>query len=232
MNRRVKNFMWRVTKNILPTKENLLSKGVLTDGLCPLCHNEVENISHLFLRCAFVKRVLFSSPLGIRLPESGNVADWLDDIFKKKDFNLGQVVAIFLWKIWKVRNFVTFKEAKPDPCAVALDIWNVVNEETYLCTIAGARGNPNVSNASRPKGWVVQTDVGCFDEGIISFGCVICDPTASIFLAATKRLSSVSNPAVAESMAIYWALQVAKDLGIKEFVLQSDALTVVDCIND
>ncbi|XP_058762882.1 uncharacterized protein LOC131636268 [Vicia villosa] len=209
-NPRIKNFMWRVIKNILPSKENLQSKGVMTDGLCPLCYSEAESTCHLFLRYAFVKKVIFSSLLEIRLPDASDIADWLDDIFKKKDFKLGQLVATFLWKIWKFRNFVIFKEGKPYP-------WPQQRKVAAM--------------DRDPKGWVVQTDAGCFDEGIISFGCVICDPTSSIFLSATKRFPNVTNPTNADITAIRWALQMAHDLGIQEFVLQSDAMAVVDCIN-
>ncbi|XP_058726729.1 uncharacterized protein LOC131598113 [Vicia villosa] len=218
-------------KNILPTKENLLGKGVASDGLCPLYQVDTENSCHLFLRCSFIKRVLFSNPLGIRVPEEGDVADWLDAIFTRKDFKLGQIVAIFMWKIWKVRNYVIFKNAKADPCTVAVDIWNAVSEESHSCLLAESRRNQPMADASSPKGWVVQTDAGCFEEGIISFGCVIRDPSSNIFLAATKRIHSVTNPATVEAMVIRWALQMAKDLGLSEFVIQSDALTVVDCIN-
>lgn len=116
MNPRIKNFLWRLIKNIFPTKENLSSKGVSLDGLFPLCHTDTESTCHLFLQCDFVKRVLFSGPLGIRVPVACDVADWLDNIFKKKDFELGQIVAIFMWKIWKFRNCVVFKKVKPDPC--------------------------------------------------------------------------------------------------------------------
>ncbi|XP_058727076.1 uncharacterized protein LOC131598498 [Vicia villosa] len=206
VNPKIKNFMWRVIKNILPTKENLRNKGVVTDGMCPLYNSEAESTCHLFLRCAFVKKVLFSSPLGIRLPEAGDIADWLDDIFKKNDFKLGQLIATFLWKIWKVRNCVIFKEAKPDPCVVAMDIWHTVNEDFLFCSPAGPHQRQVAAMDRNPKGWVVQTDAGCFKEGIIYFGCVIRDPTSSIFLAATKRRPSVTNPANAEIMAIRWAL--------------------------
>ncbi|CAI8586119.1 unnamed protein product [Vicia faba] len=70
VNPRVKNFMWRLFKDILPTKTNLLRKGTLNDGLCPLCNSELENNLHLFLRCDFIRKVFFSIPLEIRIPTS------------------------------------------------------------------------------------------------------------------------------------------------------------------
>lgn len=34
---KVKNFTWRATKNIMPTRANLEKKGVVLDTSCPLC---------------------------------------------------------------------------------------------------------------------------------------------------------------------------------------------------
>ncbi|GAU33864.1 hypothetical protein TSUD_66510 [Trifolium subterraneum] len=38
--KKIKNFMWRLTKNILPTRANLHKKGISLDLQCPLCHHE------------------------------------------------------------------------------------------------------------------------------------------------------------------------------------------------
>jgi hypothetical protein len=47
---KIKNFMWRLAKNILPTRANLYKKGISLDLQCPLCHQEVESTNHLFLQ--------------------------------------------------------------------------------------------------------------------------------------------------------------------------------------
>lgn len=38
--------------------------------------------------------------------------------------------------------------------------------------------------------WIVQSDAGCFFDGIFSLACVIKDLIANIFLAASSRLSN------------------------------------------
>lgn len=105
------------------------------------------------------------------------------------------------------------------------------SEESLGCLNVKLHNYQAIPSMVGPKGWIVQTDGGCFEEGVVSFGCVICDPTSNIFLAPTKRISSIMDLANAEILAIRWLLQVAKDLGLKEFVLQSDAFAVVDCVN-
>ncbi|XP_058784919.1 putative disease resistance RPP13-like protein 1 [Vicia villosa] len=53
----------------------------------------------------------------------------------------------------------------------------------------------------------------------------------SIDLAASKREKIHVAPEVAEILAIRWSLQLAKELKLNCLIIQSDALTAVDCIN-
>ncbi|GAU21787.1 hypothetical protein TSUD_329120, partial [Trifolium subterraneum] len=61
---KVKNFIWRLAKNILPTRTNLHNKGIKLDLQCPLCFREEESSQHLFLKCDIFKLTLFASHLG------------------------------------------------------------------------------------------------------------------------------------------------------------------------
>ena len=42
-----KVFFWRACHNILPTRENLVKRKVITDSSCPVCENEMETTSHI-----------------------------------------------------------------------------------------------------------------------------------------------------------------------------------------
>jgi hypothetical protein len=46
-----KNFIWRVCHDILPTRDNLLRRKVVTDPSCPMCGLEVETPIHLLWNC-------------------------------------------------------------------------------------------------------------------------------------------------------------------------------------
>lgn len=61
---KTKNFMWRLLKNILPTKYNLRNKGINADISCPFCHAFTETSTHLFVECELSKRFFFFSSFG------------------------------------------------------------------------------------------------------------------------------------------------------------------------
>lgn len=52
---KVKHFLWRASKDCLPTKDQLRIKRVNVDALCPTCNLEVETTTHAIISCPFAK---------------------------------------------------------------------------------------------------------------------------------------------------------------------------------
>lgn len=73
--------------------------------------------------------------------------------------------------------------------------------------------------------------LGCFSENMVLLGCVIKDPNDNIFLVASNRFSSHVDVSTTKVLAIRWCLQLTKDLKIDNFIMQCDALIIIDCIN-
>ena len=49
---------WRVLRNVIPTKDNLLRRGLLLiSDRCPLCGEEEESVRHLFFECRISWRI-------------------------------------------------------------------------------------------------------------------------------------------------------------------------------
>jgi hypothetical protein len=96
---KIKTFLWRLSKNILPIRENLLKKGILLDPIYPICHNEVESMDHLFLFCDFAKVTWFSSPLGAHISPSMTTTQWLLIGLTCSEKMGAQLLCIILWKL-------------------------------------------------------------------------------------------------------------------------------------
>jgi hypothetical protein len=47
----VKNFIWRASHNLLPTKVNLHKKKIVPDSHCPLCGIHPESTEHILWEC-------------------------------------------------------------------------------------------------------------------------------------------------------------------------------------
>ncbi|XP_058726925.1 uncharacterized protein LOC131598327 [Vicia villosa] len=228
---KIKEFLWRLVKNILPLRTNVCKKGISLDPSCPLCFEEAESAAHLFLRCDFIKRMLFAPPLGIRIPPVDDVMVWLLRTFRYKDTRLCQVLCIGLWKVWKARNDAVFNKVRPCPMLVAKDVWLSVTEFDCSRSVTMDRLMPALVENSYGNAWIIQTDAGCFEGGTVALGCVIKSAKHGILLAATQRFPSFVNPDAAEALGIRWGMQLANDFNLEEVMFQSDALGVVDCVN-
>jgi len=207
---RVTNFIWRLSKNILPTRGNLCKKGVKIEPLCPMCNSYMETTHHLFMECNFAKLVWFSSCLGIHVPLQSSLSS-------------------ILWKLWHYRNQVVFHQNTPYPPDVANAALEFIID--FNNTVPVKRNKRQQLSATIPisvlNAHTLQVDAGCFPDGFTTFGCVFKDGPASVYFFACKKEELTADPVVAEALAIRWCLQLAKEKGLHDFRIQSDALAVV-----
>lgn len=50
---KVKVFIWRFCRNVIPVRKRLSAKGVRVPITCPMCMSDIEHMSHLFFDCVF-----------------------------------------------------------------------------------------------------------------------------------------------------------------------------------
>lgn len=68
--------------------------------------------------------------------------------------------------------------------------------------------------------------------GFVEMGCIIRDHDMGVVLATSKRIMCYAKPLMEEALAIRWGIQLALDLNLGRIEVHSDALLVVDCINE
>jgi hypothetical protein len=119
---RVKHFLWRVAKRILPTRCRLEQKGVVLDPSCPFCHNEKESQEHIFMNCQEIRRFWFISPLGLHVPTNVNLFQWMVQWLSNSNFMATQLFSLSLWTIWKMRNDAVFNKKVPNIMLVVQNI--------------------------------------------------------------------------------------------------------------
>ena len=54
---KVRHFIWKACRDILPTKKNLVQRKVLHDDRCNECHEEAKTLVHLFWSCSRARKV-------------------------------------------------------------------------------------------------------------------------------------------------------------------------------
>ncbi|GJZ35159.1 RNA-directed DNA polymerase, eukaryota [Tanacetum coccineum] len=127
---KVNVFFWRVRLDCLPTRVNLVRRGINVESyVCPMCSSDAEDINHILFRCELSQQVLrrickwwdLSSPgwdsfqdwfpwfLSIRLPNK--VKSLLEGTFY-----------VAWWSIWRFRNRIIFEATRPSRSEIFDDI--------------------------------------------------------------------------------------------------------------
>ncbi|XP_059454932.1 uncharacterized protein LOC132185136 [Corylus avellana] len=112
-----KNVLWRGCHNILPTRDNLLKRKILTDSRCPFCGIEIEAATHILWSCPSASDVWGTREVFFQKFHSSG-ADFLqlvEEMYKKGDVEMLTVFARQSKNIWMRRNGVIHVEAFTNP---------------------------------------------------------------------------------------------------------------------
>ena len=82
---KINNFTWKLMHDSLPTLLSLKNRGISTSSTCPLCNEEDESTTHLFLLCPFTRACWHGSTLAIHSLDFINifVQHWLTLLLSK-----------------------------------------------------------------------------------------------------------------------------------------------------
>ena len=104
------------------------NRGISSIKFCPLCNEEEESQTHLFLHCTFARACWHRSTLALHTSEFINISvqQWLKHLLSRTtqngsdSMNFLQDVFVILWTIWTYKNRVVHQELNPNPVEVIL----------------------------------------------------------------------------------------------------------------
>ncbi|GKU87429.1 hypothetical protein SLEP1_g1825 [Rubroshorea leprosula] len=117
-------FNWQLLLNRLPTKSNLLKRGlgvVMGDGNCNLCQEEEEDTTHLFLKCKNVRWIWKECArwwgINIEIQEDcwktfEHPRAWTKSTRVRKGWDC--TWSAIVWSIWLMRNRRIFQNQEMD----------------------------------------------------------------------------------------------------------------------
>jgi hypothetical protein len=238
--RSVQLFLWRVCNDILPTKEKLWKMRLVENPLCPLCGLESESSTHAVWLCDAAKAVWSECPSRIQKSSSGNddfltLFGMLNGRLDLEDMELFAMVA---QRIWFRRNRFVFEGVfTPPNCLIrgakeALQDFKKAHDSSFILS------HPNPPSLSHqwskpPQGvyklnWDAAVDR---KQRLIGVGIVARDCKGKVLAARCSFHRYISNPAVAEAFGAKICAEFGLFLGLRNVVLEGDALEVVRAIS-
>ncbi|KAL4563259.1 hypothetical protein LXL04_027299 [Taraxacum kok-saghyz] len=129
-------FVWRVALNRLPTRCNLVSKGIdLETVLCPVCQMEVESLAHILFQCevAFALWGRVATWCDAYMPvfdSFGEVHQWIDGQ-STVNFRRSKMEAVcftLMWVLWMFRNgmVLVIRNQNKIYCLIQLSLIHII----------------------------------------------------------------------------------------------------------
>ncbi|KAH9305379.1 hypothetical protein KI387_009783 [Taxus chinensis] len=116
---KIKNFLWLAIRGRILTNDNLMRRGLIIPNRCHICKKDFEDISHLFIHCEYATRLWSFSlskfeALWVMSKDLNQLWTQWNPPFKhcvvKRIWKL--VIPHLIWRIWKDRNDIIFRNRK------------------------------------------------------------------------------------------------------------------------
>nr|GMC81691.1 uncharacterized protein LOC109176397 [Ipomoea batatas] len=233
---KIKNFIWRCARNILPVKTVLLQRRVEIPPDCPLCHKEVESRSHLFLDCEFSKPVWDNTILPLHILEA-SFESWLSQVVDLDDENKSRSIIAILWTVWKNRNEYVWNNKQWNVNAIRISVTNCIKDWQCWCDLQKANTSSiPLQTVQRTQGidasWVYCEVDASVIENSASFGAVIRTHSGLFLAAISGPLRPVNEARLAEALAIKEALSWLKSKQWQKICILTDCQQVCLSFSD
>ncbi|GKD31694.1 RNA-directed DNA polymerase, eukaryota [Tanacetum coccineum] len=118
---KVNIFAWRARQDCLPTRVNLIRRGItIESSLCPVCSVCEEDVCHIFFHCDLAQLVLrrICRWWGLDPHDWSSFQEWQSwipsiQLSSKVKAMLEGVFFVSWWFIWNFRNRIIFEESPP-----------------------------------------------------------------------------------------------------------------------
>ncbi|GAU38731.1 hypothetical protein TSUD_208420 [Trifolium subterraneum] len=240
---KIKNFMWRICRNCLPTRARLHDRGVTCPINCVLCDAGDEDSNHLFFSCqnsinCWQQMGLWSSIMQHR-NLTISVKENVFNIMLQLNEDSRAVFACVMWSIWKQRNDVIWRNERVHRTVVCeranslLTGWR--NAREVRDRYNNQQHSPQRFEWTRPDAgtWKCNVDASFSrSRNKVGIGVCIRDDQGQFVLAKTEWYSPILDVDTGEALGLLSALKWVKDLHLNSVVFELDSKRVVDKFNN
>ncbi|XP_057444748.1 uncharacterized protein LOC130736993 [Lotus japonicus] len=227
--------MWRVLRNIVPTRKRLWNKGVNCSPFCPRCVGVEETLDHLLRDCPWAKQAWFSSIMGIVWEDNpvGSFVNWFLELIETTPREVVEGVCAVAYAIWRARNRLCFDNKDSVVTDVALFAIQELHE--YKCKQQQLGGHAQASASppsSRiwcppPSGYYKLNVDAAGADNDWGLAAVIRDDRGMVVAACCKQDKRAWSPEMAETAGLVLGVKLARDLGLWSLCAEADCQTVI-----
>lgn len=227
---KVRVFWWRVMRGILPVESTLKYRHISSESKCKICLHADEDMMHALLNCTHARRFWNEAPewLDIKRPDLHPVT-WVKDIlcdYLFSDSDRAKLVSI-MWSIWTSRNNITHDKGDYDP----VQSMKLIREALASLDLPQDHARILPGHGWRPpdEGWIkINTDGSIAMEARRGGVGGVARSSSALKAAWCKPYTGITDPIVAEALALRDGVIFAKLRGYDQVILETDSLEMVN----
>ncbi|KAF4381932.1 hypothetical protein F8388_000626 [Cannabis sativa] len=239
---RIKLFLWKMKKNILPCGDRLRSVFG-NSSVCVFCKGNNDSLSHLFFHCSLARARWFASPYALRsdllcFGSDSEIVPWIFSsvccpFLAPNDNDFPQFAAHLCYSIWHARNQLFHQGIVPSPSSIIEKVMAAINDYNRLLE----RGRVSVdepllepARTAQPVPKVVNFYVDAAVRGDLAFIAVVVLNEERDFLDALSAKVKCASPLEAECWALCHAFSLCLRMNCEDANFFSDCLPLVSAI--
>ncbi|CAN1325904.1 Putative ribonuclease H protein At1g65750 [Linum perenne] len=239
---KVRHLVWRVAREVLPTRAAVIRRGMDIEPQCGLCNTGKETLVHFFLECQASRRCWDVAGVAGAIASVGanaaSIIEWLFQMLGSVPTTTQQTICCVMWSLWAKRNRQVWQQESRTEEVVVKLVTDLLEEWKMA---VGRRLEQVPSERRRPcdkwhkpcNGQVkVNVDGAVFnEEHKHGLGAVMRDERGA-FQGMMQRLEEgVPPPREVEAIAILHAMRWVGEVRRQSVVYETDCLEVVQAVN-
>ncbi|CAJ2637113.1 unnamed protein product [Trifolium pratense] len=223
---KIKNFIWRLCRNCIPTRFRLNQKGVNCPGNCVHCDDELEDNIHLFFLCNNAKNIW--QKLGWRdviqqhLQANNHIAEIIFSLLQVFNSEHSTLFMVTLWSIWQQRNNRVWRN-KIEPTHVVCDrttnlLLDWRNAQQYKQRNCMQQQQVTETRWQKPHTGRYKCNIDAsfsVRQNKVEIGMCIRDDQGQFVLAKTEWMSPITDTDIGEALGLLSALKLVHDLQLE-----------------
>ena len=220
---KIKLFIWRACKDILPTLANLFRRGVSHSYSCRWCEDELESSFHILWQCEFAQRVWSASSVSfpVECLRSFSFSEVISCSLRSLSTPSLEIMFTTAWGLWQAWNSFFWEEkmsSVEDICqksaGIAMDFLEAgldVQKEGGIIEIVGA------SRWRPPEEGIFKVNIACkFCSNLskVGVGVLVRDSSCLVTVACTFTLKITGDILQSVAMAVVESMRFAIDIGL------------------
>ncbi|KAL6210288.1 hypothetical protein ACLB2K_015521 [Fragaria x ananassa] len=232
---KVRGFIWRLCRDIVPTRAALHKKFHVSDMTCVFCNKGVETGLHLFRDCSVACIFWKHNPLHLKSQSfpGATIAEWIGVVMDRLSGQQLDVFFVSLWALWTERNNILWKGRSCDP--FNMSIWALQFLEDYKKVHNKLKVKMKRAKARwscPPSGRLKLNVDGAFleDRRVGGIGVVARDEPGVCLVALSRHMPYAQSAMHMEAEALRASLLIAIYRGWNEIEIESDCETLLQAL--